>query len=61
MLINIFISLKIDNQIKLLKAAWIEILIIDLIWKQCQQPKETCVNCIVSVCIKIKILNFIFK
>ena len=40
---------KIDNQIKLLKAAWIEILIIDLIWKQCQQPKETCVNCIVSV------------
>jgi hypothetical protein len=32
-----------------LKAAWIEILIIDLIWKQCQQPKETCANCIVSV------------
>ena len=44
------LSSQIDNQIKLLKAAWIEILIIDLIWKQCQQPKETCANCIVSVC-----------
>jgi hypothetical protein len=43
-----FKDIQIDNQIKLLKAAWIEILIIDLIWKQCQQPKETCVNCIVS-------------
>ncbi|CAF3188848.1 unnamed protein product [Rotaria socialis] len=43
-----FKDIQIDNQIKLLKAAWIEILIIDLIWKQCQQPKETCLNCIVS-------------
>lgn len=43
-----FKDIQIDNQIKLLKAAWIEILIIDLIWKQCQQPKETCMNCIVS-------------
>lgn len=43
-----FKDIQIDNQIKLLKAAWIEILIIDLIWKQCQQPKETCANCIVS-------------
>jgi len=43
-----FKDIQIDNQIKLLKAAWIEILIIDLIWKQCQQPKETCINCIVS-------------
>jgi len=45
-----FKDIQIDNQIKLLKAAWIEILIIDLIWKQCQQPKESCANCIVSVC-----------
>jgi len=43
-----FKDIQIDNQIKLLKAAWIEILIIDLIWKQCQQPKESCLNCIVS-------------
>ncbi|CAF0787045.1 unnamed protein product [Didymodactylos carnosus] len=43
-----FKDILIDNQIKLLKAAWIEILIIDMIWKQCQQPKESCIGCVVS-------------
>jgi len=30
-----FVFLKIDDQIKLLKNSWVDILLLDLTWKQC--------------------------
>jgi hypothetical protein len=32
----IFIHFKIDDQIKLLKSSWVEILLLDWTWKQCK-------------------------
>lgn len=43
-----FAIIKIDDQIKLLKNSWIDILLLDLMWKQCRSdvPADTivCVN-----------------
>ena len=43
-----FKDIKIDDQIKLLKNSWVDILLLDLMWKQCRSdcPSDTivCVN-----------------